>query len=573
MAGRAGRRNVPDRARDTMLTALVIRNYVLIDRLEIEFGSGLCVLTGETGAGKSILLDALGLATGARAESSATGAGEDARAMVAATFDIPDGHPVRDRLVEQDIDLQPGEPLVLRRTVTVEGRSRAFVNDQPVSVAALRSVGELLVEIEGQYARHGLLDRTNHRAALDAFGGHGDLLDAARNAWDELDAAETGLSAAREDAERLESDGDYLRHAHHELSELDPRPGEEGELAQARTVMMNSEKIAEAVEQGILALDGDDGVRDRLGGMLRIVERANTQAAGLLGEALEALERAVNEAEAVSGALDAARAGMERDPGRLQELDERLFALRGLARKHDTDVDSLAGVRERIAARLALLDDSGHDIAKLEKRVEGARKSHTEKAEKLSAARKRAAAALDRAVAAELPDLQLPDARFTTVVAPRAAGGRDGVDDVGFEISSNPGQEPGPLSKVASGGELARVLLALRVALLRTTPVDTLIFDEVDAGIGGAAASAVAERLNRLTEEAQVLVVTHSPQVAARGGFHLQVRKSVTKRRATTEVSTLSPADRREEIARMLAGAEITDEARAAAGRLMAEGG
>lgn len=556
-----------------MLTTLAIRNYVLIDRLEIEFDSGLCVLTGETGAGKSILLDALGLATGARAESSATGAGEDARAMVAATFDIPDSHPVRDRLVEQDIDFQPGEPLVLRRTVTVEGRSRAFVNDQPVSVAALRSVGDLLVEIEGQYARHGLLDRTNHRTALDAFGGLGDPLDAVRRAWDELDAAETELSAAREDVERLESDGDYLRHAHHELSEIDPRPGEEEELAQARTVMMNSEKIAEAVGQGILALDGDDGVRDRLGGTLRTVERANTQAAGLLGEALEALERAVNEAAAVSDALGAAQAGIERDPERLQELEERLFALRGLARKHGTDVDSLAEVRERMAARLAALDGSGQDIAKLEKRAASARRSYTEKAGRLSAARKRAAAALDTAMAAELPDLQLPDARFATVVAPRAAGGRDGVDDVGFEISSNPGQEPGPLSKVASGGELARVLLALRVALLRTTPVDTLIFDEVDAGIGGAAASAVAERLNRLTEEAQVLVVTHSPQVAARGGFHLQVRKSVTRKRATTEVSALSPDDRREEIARMLAGAEVTDEARAAAGRLMAEGG
>ncbi len=555
-----------------MLASLAIRNYVLIDRLEIEFGPGLCVLTGETGAGKSILLDALGLAIGARAESSATGRDAAARATVVATFEIADDHPARSRLADQDIDAPVGEPLVLRRTVSAEGRSRAFVNDQPVSVGALRSVGETLVEIEGQYARHGLLERANHRAALDSFGALGGRLDATRRAWDGMRSAESELAAAREEAERLERDADFLRHARGELAAIAPCKGEEEELARLRASMMNGEKIAEAVAQALSTLDGEDGIRDRLGRATRVLERANEQAAGGLADALAAFEETANAAAAAAEALSGARSGIERDPARLQELEDRLFALRGLARKHRTDVDSLPDLLESLSGRLAALESSGRDLERLEDRARREREGYDEKASDLGAGRRAAAGALDRAMAAELPTLQLGDARFLTAVSAGGSRGRDGTDEVGFEIASNPGQPPGPIARVASGGELARVLLALRVALFRTSPIGTLVFDEVDSGVGGATAAAVAERLCRLTDEAQVLVVTHSPQVAARGASHLAVRKTVDSAHAATEVSPLSAAERREEIARMLAGAEITDEARAAADRLMEAG-
>ena len=559
-----------------MLTALAIRNFVLIDRLDVEFDAGLCVLTGETGAGKSILLDALGLAIGARADAAAVGRDGCGRATVTATFELPDGHPVHRHLASQDIENGGGEPLMLRRTVAADGRSRAFINDQPVSVSALRAVGEILVEIEGQFARHGLLDQANHRQILDAFGDLGEPLDAARRAWDELRAAEAELETARADIERLARDGDYLRHVHRELAELDPQPGEEAELAKARSVMMNGEKIVEAVDEAVALLAGDDGLQSRLGRAMRAVERADRHAAGRMADALESLERTAAEASAAEETLSAARAAIDRDPGRLAELEDRLFALRRLARKHDTDVDSLAALGERVAGQLAGLETADQDLSRLEARARDARAGYAARADALSDARTAAAAALDEAVAGELPSLRLGGTRFVTRVSSdgTASGGRDGVDRVRFEIASDPDLPSGPIGKVASGGELARILLALRVVLLRTSRIDTLVFDEVDAGVGGATAAAVADRLYRLTEEAQVLVVTHSPQVAARGISHLRVRRSADGGNgAATRVSRLSEGERREEIARMLAGAEITDEARAAAGRLMAGDG
>ena len=565
-----------------MLASLSIRNFVLIDRLDLEFGEGLCVLTGETGAGKSILLDALGLAIGARADASFVRAGADdgERAAITASFDLPAGHRILVRLAENDIEPPAdGEPLVLRRTLTADGRSRAYINDQPVSIGTLRAIGESLVEIEGQFASHGLLDPANHRASLDAFGGLAGLLAETRTAWDDMRAAESALAEARSEIERISEEGDYLRHVHAELAAIDPQPGEDTELAEARTVMMNGEKIIEAIEQGLAVLSGRDGIQNRLSRAMRALERANEQSAGHLKDSLEALDRTINEAANAGDLLNEALRGIDQDPGRLEQLEERLFALRALARKHNTDVDSLAELMQGFARKIERLDGAGRDIAHLEEQAANARKTYKSRADALSAARREAAAELDGQIADELPHLRLDKARFTTVVATDddGAGGRDGLDQVRFEVATNPGQPPGPVNKVASGGELARLLLALKVSLSRANRIETLVFDEVDSGVGGATAAAVAERLYRLAESAQVLVVTHSPQVAARGITHFRVQKNVSSERGAdstvTAISALSQEERREEIARMLAGATVTEEARAAADSLIAEVG
>ena len=553
-----------------MLAALSIRDFLLVDRLDLEFDAGLCVLTGETGAGKSILLDALGLALGGRADASTVRGG---RAAVAATFEIDGDHPALRRLACRDIDPPaPGEPLVLRRSVAADGRSRAHVNDQPVSVGALREIGAGLVEMEGRFASHGLLDRAAHRAALDAFGGLGGRLADTRAAWDGMRAAEAGLAEARAGLERLAAESDWLRHARDELAELDPQPGEEEALAERRAVMMNGGRIAEAVAEGLSILSGEDGVRTRLGRALRILERADGLAAGRLGEALAGLERAAGEAAAADELLAEAGAGIDSDPASLQRLEDRLFALRTLARKHRTDVDSLAGLARDFAERLRRLDDGDRDIARLEREAAERRAAYDAAAGALSAARREAARALDEAIAAELPQLRLEAATFATDVSAAGDGDRrDGIDRVRFLVAANPGLPPGPVDAVASGGELARLLLALKVALRGARPVDTLVFDEVDAGVGGATASAVARRLRRLAEDAQVLVVTHSPQVAAHGERHFRIRKTVSgDGRAATAVAALAGDERREEIARMLAGATVTDAARAAADSLIA---
>ena len=565
-----------------MLASLSIRNFVLIDRLDLEFSAGLCVLTGETGAGKSILLDALGLAIGARADASAVrgdGSDEDgaSRAAVTASFELPAGHRAFAELAALDIaPPADGEPLVLRRTVSADGRSRAFIDDQPVSVGALRQVGETLVEIEGQFASHGLLDPASHRATLDAFGGLAPLLAATRAAWDEMRSAEAALAEAKDEIARISGEGEYLRHVHAELAEMDPQEGEDMALAESRTLMMNGEKIVEAVELGLSALAGKDGVQGRLARALRALERANEQSAGLLKEALEALDRTANEAAGAEDLLHRALRSVDQDPGRLEQIEERLFALRALARKHNVDVDALPSLMEGFARKIAKLDGADRDITALEEAARAKRTAYREAAGSLSAARKKAAAALDAAIADELPHLRLERARFATaVVASEGEGGRDGIDQVRFEVATNPGQPPGPVDRVASGGELARLLLALKVVLSRANRISTLVFDEVDAGVGGATAAAVAERLYRLAEAAQVLVVTHSPQVAARGVTHLRVQKTVKTvngaENTTTAIAALDDEERREEIARMLAGATVTAEARAAADRLMAE--
>ena len=543
-----------------MLATLSIRDFLLVDRLDIEFDNGLCVLTGETGAGKSILLDALGLATGTRADASVVRKGARS-ATVAATFDLADDHPVFRHLAE--IDAAPaGEPLVLRRTVNADGRSRAWIDDRAVSVGTLRSAGELLVEIEDRSAR--LLDPAGHRAALDAFGRLDGRLAAIRKAWDSLRNSEAALASAR--TESGQADADYLRHVHAELAALEPQPGEEASLADARAAMMDGEKIAEAVNAALSDLTGEDGIQNRLARTLRTLERVDRK--GSLRSAVEALDRTAVETTTASDLLSEALAGIEHNPARLQLLEERLFALRALARKHGTDVESLPGLTKEFADRLEELEDADREIARLEIRARETASAYESEADALGRARREAAAALDRRLAAELPSLRLKGTRFTTTVSTMEKGGRDGRDRVRFEVASGPDLAPGPVDRIASRGELARLLLALRVVLAQTGR--TLIFDEVDAGIGGAAAAAVAERLRRLAEGAQVLVVTHSPQVAARGTSHLRVTRTRRDGRERTTVSTLSRVERREEIARMLAGTVVTAEARAAAESLIA---
>ena len=563
-----------------MLASLSIRNFVLIDNLDIEFSDGLCVLTGETGAGKSILLDALSLAMGARADASQVRAGADGaeKSTISATFELRADHAIMKRLAGHDIEPPAaGDPLILRRTVTADGRSRAYINDQPVSVGTLRNIGETLIEIEGQFASHGLLDPANHRDALDAFGRHEDMALRVRTAWTALKDAEQALAAARDEIDRIAAEGDYLRHVHAELDEFDPQEGEEAALSESRSLMMNAEKIADAINQSLDVLSGSKGFQQVLSKSMRALERANEQASGLLKPALEAMERTGNEAATASDLLIDALRSTDQDPAQLERIDERLFGLRGLARKHGTDVDSLAALRDEFAAKLERLDDADRDLGRLETEAREARAAYDAAARELHDARLSAAAALDAAINAELPHLRLEKASFATGVTELEPSGwsSHGIDRVTFEVTTNPGQPAGPINKVASGGELARLLLALKVALSTSNRVATLVFDEVDAGVGGATAASVAERLSRLSDGVQVLVVTHSPQVAARGARHFHVMKSISESAngdsTVTAVTELSSDARREEIARMLAGAKVTEEARAAADSLIAE--
>jgi DNA repair protein RecN (Recombination protein N) len=553
-----------------MLLGLTIRDVVLIDRLDLAFQPGLCVLTGETGAGKSILLDALGLALGVRAESGLVRPGAD-QAVVSAEFAVDARHPVRKRLSEAGIECE-GDTLVLRRIVNADGRSRAFIDDQPTSVGLLRQVGECLVEIEVQFAGHGLLDPATHRETLDAYGGHGAALETTHAAWEswrrltnERLAADAALAATR-------AEEDFLRHALAELDGLDPKPAEEKELSDARTLLQQSERFIETVEGALAELRGDRGGEHALHAAARQLERLRDKAMGRLDAALAALERAAIETRDAIDALEAEARALIRDTGRLERIEERLFALRALARKHSVAVEALPDLRAAFAAKIATLDDGGARAKALARREAEARDAFIGAADSLSRARRRAAKSLDEAMKRELPPLRLEKARFATVIAPlgEEEWGVNGVERVAFEVATIPGAPTAPLQKIASGGELARFMLALNLVLARTSQVPTLVFDEVDSGVGGAVAAAVGERLHRLGRERQVLVVTHSPQVAARGAHHLRVAKIENRRGAMTRVDALDPAERREEIARMLSGASVTAEARAAAASLIA---
>ncbi|HJS31978.1 MAG TPA: DNA repair protein RecN [Alphaproteobacteria bacterium] len=552
-----------------MLLGLSIRDVVLIDRLDLEFSGGLSALTGETGAGKSILLDALGLALGVRGDSALVRKGAQS-ASVTAAFDLPGDHPAVRRLREQDIAIDG--PLLLRRTLGLDGRSRAFVNDQPTSVGLLRELGASLVEIHGQFDNQGLLDSATHRQALDLHGGlagEAAKLGALFAAWQ---TAVAGEDAARAEAARSESDQDYLRHALAELDALDPRPGEEQELAARRTLLSAREKLADALNAATAELSQHKGVAGALRAAQRHLERVAQSAQGRLDDAIAALDRAAIEASEAALQVEQAGAALDVDTGDLERAEERLFALRGLARKHRVEVDRLPALRGEIADRLATIDDRAGRLARLAAAVHRAREAYLDAARGLSAVRSAAAAKLDRAVARELPPLKLEKATFRTRsdALTEAAWSAHGTERITFEVATNPGVDPGPLDKIASGGELARFMLALKVVLARSGATPTMVFDEVDSGIGGAAAAAVGERLARLASGVQVLVVTHSPQVAARADHHWRVSKKTAKGAVVTTVEPLDEAARREEIARLLSGARITEAARAAAESLLA---
>jgi DNA repair protein RecN (Recombination protein N) len=553
-----------------MLTSLAIRDLVLIERLDLEFAGGLCVLTGETGAGKSILLDALGLALGGRADRALVRQGA-AQASVSAVFAPSADAPARALLGEHGIETE--DDLVLRRVLAADGRSRAFVNDQPVSGGLLRRVGELLVEVHGQHEQQALIDPATQRRLLDSYGRLDGAVAAVRAAYAAWREAEQSRQAAAAEVERAASEEAYWRHVQDELDQLAPEPGEEETLAVARTRLMNREKLGQAIAEALAVVGGQGGVGARLAGAQRAVERVAASAGAVLEPAAAALERTRVELEEAAALLERAGQELELEGDRLEAIEERLFALRAAARKHRVPVDGLAALRTEIASRVAGIEASADRLAAATAAAGVAWAAFGAATQRLSAGRAAAAGKLADAVMAELPPLKLDKARFHTrlVALPEADWSADGAERVAFEIATNPGQEPGPLARIASGGELARLMLALKVVLARVGSTPCLVFDEVDSGIGGATADAVGERLARLGEAVQVLVVTHAPQVAARADHHWRVEKTVERRRATVGAVPLSPALRREEIARMLAGAKVTAAARAAAASLIAQ--
>ncbi len=556
-----------------MLASLAIRDVVLIERLDLQFGPGLTALTGETGAGKSILLDSLGLALGARAEAGLVRAGQP-QASVAAGFAPPAAHPVFALLEEQGIATEEGE-VVLRRVVQADGRSRAFVNDQPVAAGLLRRVAAMLVEVQGQHDQVGLADPATHGGLLDAFGG----LEAARGAvaaaWGRLRAADRALAEARAAIAAAERDEEFLRHAVEELTALSPEEGEEATLSQERLRLQQGEKRAEQIAGALGALQPRDRRRGGPGEALREAARSLERLPPPQPEEVQAILASL---AAAQDSLAEAETLLERlmqeegpDPRRLEQVEDRLFGLRAAARKHGVALVGLPALLDGLKERLAALDAGTGRVAALEREAGAAREAYLAAARALSAARREAAGRLERAIAAELPPLKLDRARFVLEIAPReeSAWGADGMDRVTFLVATNPGTAPGRLDRIASGGELSRLMLALKVVLARGSPVPTLIFDEVDAGIGGATAAAVGDRLARVAERLQVLVVTHSPQVAARGTAQMRVAKQLRGARAATVVEPLGKRERREEIARMLAGERVTEAARAAADSLL----
>lgn len=557
-----------------MLTAISIRDVVLIERLDLAFGPGLTVLTGETGAGKSILLDSLGLALGARAEAGLVRTGA-AQASVTVGFAPPAGHPVLELLAEQGLAAE--EEIVLRRVVGKDGKSRAFLNDQPVGVALLRRAGALLVEMQGQHEQMGLADPATHAGLLDAYGVPAKLRADVATAWRGWRDARAALQAAREAIAAAQRDEEWLRHAVDELSSLSPEEGEEQALADERQRLQQGERRAEAIAAALSELTPRDrrgagpaaALRSAARALQRLAptgEQSNPAAPAMA--ALDRAEEALAEAENLLARL---AQDAEADPRRLEQTEERLFALRAAARKHGVAVVELPNFLAGLRTRLAALDTGTAEISSLEHAAKQANGHFITAADALTAARKTAAGRLERAVAKELPPLRLEKARFAVSLSALAEPdwGPGGADAVRFLIATNPGQEPGPLAKIASGGELSRLMLALKVVLSAGSTVPTLVFDEVDSGIGGATAAAVGDRLSRVASDVQVLVVTHSPQVAARGVAHLRVAKATVKGRAATMVEALAMPERREEIARMLAGETITKAAREAADDLL----
>ncbi len=552
-----------------MLTALNIRDFILIDRAQLTLTHGLAALTGETGAGKSILLDALGLAVGGRAGRSGVRQGAS-QGVVAATFEVDSDHPVW-RLLDENGLAGEDDQIILRRVQNVDGRSRGFVNDQPVSISMLRTVGEALLEIHGQHDGRGFLSASAHRGMLDEFGGLQKQAAKVATHWRAWRDAQSALEDRRREQAAAAREAEYLRHVFDVLQKLDPQPGEETALAERRAVLMAAEKVSEQLRATVAALD-DGRVEHNLSTGLGHVERA----AALLPEA-QSLKKAASHfaaalSEAVEGcaALDRAISEFGADPDEVDRTEERLFTLRGEARKHGVAPDMLSAFRTKISKALDDVEAGTAAFADLERAAASAKSEFAVTATALSKARMKAAKRLDAAVAKELAPLRLGKAHFETqVICDADSPTSDGYDRAEFMVTTNPGAPAGPLKTIASGGELSRFVLAMKAALAAKENRTVIIFDEVDAGVGGAVADAVGERLARLARDAQVLVVTHSPQVAARAQSHWRIEKSQTKNRTTTSVTLLDADDRVEEVARMLSGAKVTKEARAAARQLL----
>ena len=555
-----------------MLAALSIRDIVLIDRLDLEFGAGLSVLSGETGAGKSIVLDALALALGARGEAGLVRHGA-VQGSVSAVFTAWRASDTENVLADQGLSLDEDE-LVLRRVQHADGRTRAFVNDEPVSVRLLRDLGQALVEIHGQHDERALLEPAAHLALIDAFAAHDALLREVGSSLRHWEAAEQALRDHREELARAAANADFLRHSHEELTALAPEEGEEERLAAERALMMAGEQITEQLMRAEAVLFGEDGAEAGIADALAALEKGDARAPGELAGVIEALARGQAEIAETRRELTEAQMRVRSEPRRLEAAEERLFALRAVARKHGVAVDGLAALAAAIAEKLRSLESGEEHDAELTGLRDEARSRYLDLSRQLGEGRREAAARFDRAVLAELAPLRLEQASFETrfeSVGEDRAGPR-GLDRAQFVLAANQGTPPGPLARAASGGELSRVMLAIKVALAGRGGAPTLIFDEIDSGVGGAIADAVGERLQRLGGELQVVVVTHSPQVAARGHDHLLIEKAAggtASAAPRTLVLRLDAAARREEIARMLAGSKVTDEARAAAGRLI----
>ncbi|MBI4923805.1 MAG: DNA repair protein RecN [Devosia nanyangense] len=554
-----------------MLSALSVRNIVLIDQLDIGLEGGLTTLTGETGAGKSILLDALTLALGGRGDASLVRRGAES-GQVVAVLQLPEDHPARIAL--RDNEIADDAELIMRRVQYPDGRTRAFINDQPVGAGLMQAIGAQLIEIHGQHDDRALVDASTHRALLDAFGGLDAEVAATRQAHAALADVEARVAAQRTLIAEAAAREDYARHVVEELAELAPESGEEDLLAERRQRLMQLEKAADEVRDADEILSGPTAPGPALAGLMRRLTRKIDGGMGVFQPLVEAIDGALDALDQTSDAIETLKRDMAFDPAELEKVEARLFALRGLARKHHVSVDELAAVLAKYRAELDALRTGEATLVKLEAEAAAARDAYARAARKLSAGRVKAAKALSKAVEGELPDLKLGGAKF--IVDQQADETRiaaSGFDQVAFHVQTNPGTLPGPLMKVASGGELSRFLLALKVVLADRGSAPVLIFDEIDTGVGGAVADAIGRRLKRLSEKVQVLTVTHAPQVAARADTHLFIEKQAIEEGAfvRTHVRRLDGALRKEEIARMLAGAKITEEARAAAGRLLSE--
>lgn len=554
-----------------MLSALSVRNIVLIDHLDIGLDAGLTALTGETGAGKSILLDALTLALGGRGDAALVRQGAES-GQVVAVLQLADDHPARVALRQNDI--ADDAELILRRIQFADGRTRAFINDQPVGAGLMQAIGGKLVEIHGQHDDRALVDATTHRDLLDAFGGLEPEALATADSHSVLRDAEAKVAAQRTLISEAQAREDYARHVVDELAALRPEAGEEEALAARRQLLMQVEKAADEIRDAEEILAGPSAPAPAMSGLMRRLSRKMESGMDIFRPLVEALDQALDALDRTGEAVEQLKRGMAFDPAELEQVEARLFALRAAARKHHVRADELGEVLAKYRAELAALQSGEATLAKLEAEVAVAGEGYRKAARKLSASRAKAAKSLSKAVEAELPDLKLGAAKFIVdqqVDETRFAAA--GFDQIGFLVQTNPGTLPGPLMKVASGGELSRFLLALKVVLADRGSAPVLVFDEIDTGVGGAVADAIGRRLKRLSSKVQVLTVTHAPQVAARADAHLYIEKQAVKEGAfvRTHLKRLDGATRKEEIARMLAGATITDEARAAAGRLLSE--